>query len=131
MDDCDCLEDIYRWVWLFTVHLWVGLLFLAFLWVGMTECGRVDKMVKPIFLSFNKLLLCCLFSFYLRVKFSHTEGTIFCREILPCLFAARICHRNLPWEPLPWELAEGIYRKYLPQELTVAICKWFFVFVSK
>ena len=109
----------------------MGLLFLAFLWVGMTECGRVDKMVKPIFLSFNKLLLCCLFSFYLRVKFSHTEGTIFCREILPCLFAARICHRNLPWEPLPWELAEGIYHKYLSQELTVATCKWFFVFVSK
>ena len=24
MDDCDCLEDFYKWVCLFTAHLWAG-----------------------------------------------------------------------------------------------------------
>ena len=57
MDECDCLEDFYEWVWLFTAYLWEGVtvnsIFMGWCsgcwWelVDMTGCGWVGKMVKP------------------------------------------------------------------------------------
>ena len=45
MDDFDCLEDFYGWVWLFTTHLWVGVTVYSIL---MSGCGWLGKMVKPV-----------------------------------------------------------------------------------
>ena len=63
------------------------------------------------FLSFNKLLLCYLFSFYLHVWSSPT-------------------HRITPHH-LTWKFDVEICRENLPQEFAEAISRGFFVFVSK
>ena len=38
MGECDCLEDFYGWVLLFTAHLWVGVTVYS---IFMGGCGWV------------------------------------------------------------------------------------------
>ena len=66
------------------------------------------------FLSF-KLLLCCLFSFYLHVWDSPTQRLLHTIFSFTC---SRICRENLPWL-----FDAGICRENLPQEFAVAICR--------
>ena len=49
-----------------------------------------------------------------------------CRGNLPRKIAVAICRENLPWE-----FAAGIFRGNFSQQFFVAICRGFFVFVSK
>ena len=80
MDECDCLEDFYGWVLLFTAHLWVGYClehFYGLVWVGETGCGLVSmgvdgcgwvgKMVK---------LICFLIQKHVFVHFLNNQKTI-------------------------------------------------------
>ena len=75
------------------------------------------------FLSFNKLLLCYLFSFYLHVWSSPHRGLL---HTIFCITYSRICHGNFLRE-----FAVAICCRNLLWEFVVVICLGFFVFVSK
>ena len=61
MEYCDCLEDIFGWVWLFTAHLWVGLTIQSIFggWVGVAGCGWVVELIEPIRNLFHFIRCCC------------------------------------------------------------------------
>ena len=46
MGDCECSKHIYEWVYLFRIHLWVGVGICDHLWVGVpfkiTSMGGCD-----------------------------------------------------------------------------------------
>ena len=48
MGGCYCLQHIYGLVLLFIAFLWVGVGGCDCVWVGVTACGWVGKMVKPV-----------------------------------------------------------------------------------
>ena len=64
-------------------------------------------------------MFCYLFFFYLHAWSSRIQR-IAPNHLLYCIF-----------ENLPWEFAARICRGYLPREFAVAICRRFFVFISK
>ena len=99
------------------------------------------------FLSFNKLLLCYLFSFYLYAWSSSTERILhttvyithlrICRGNLPREFCVAICGENLPWlfvariccRNFLWKIGAGICCENLPW--IFCICKLIFFCICK
>ena len=76
-----------------------------------------------VFLSFNKLLLCYLFPFYIHEWSSPTQ------RILHIIFG--ITYSRIFWGNLRREFGARIWRRNLLWKLAMAICRVFFVSVSK
>ena len=112
---CAFLEHIYEWVWQFRATLWVCRLGLGgcdWVWVGVTGCGWVGKMIK----LFNKCLLLSR-KFYLTTA---VFWTIYYKDELSVAASSR--NHVIGLSKTRWVERYKAHENYYFFEFIVAMC---------